>query len=43
VRHGGNGSVLINNHEVSGSEPFPVPRVPGYVYAIRGPFRKQRR
>jgi hypothetical protein len=32
VRRGGNGSVLINNHEVSGSEPFPVPRVPGYVY-----------
>jgi secreted PhoX family phosphatase len=32
VRHGGNGSVLVNNHEVSGSEPYPVPRIPGFVY-----------
>jgi secreted PhoX family phosphatase len=32
VRHGGNGSVLINNHEVGGGEPFPVPRIPGFVY-----------
>lgn len=32
VRHGGNGSVLVVNHEVSGSEPYPVPRVPGFVY-----------
>ena len=32
VRHGGNGSVLVNNHEVGGSEPFPVPRVPGFTY-----------
>jgi uncharacterized protein len=32
VRRGGNGSVLVNNHEVSGSEPFKVPLVPGYVY-----------
>ena len=29
-RHGG--SVLINNHEVSGSEPFRVPLAPGFVY-----------
>ena len=28
----GGGSVLINNHEVDGSEPFPVPHLPGYVY-----------
>jgi len=32
VRRGGNGSVLICNHEVSGGEPYPVPRVPGFVY-----------
>jgi uncharacterized protein len=32
VRRGGNGSVLINNHELSGSEPYRVPAVPGYVY-----------
>ena len=32
VRHGGNGSVLVVNHEISGSEPYPVPRVPGFVY-----------
>jgi uncharacterized protein len=32
VRHGGNGSVLVNNHEVGGSEPFPVPRIPGFTY-----------
>ena len=32
VRHGGNGSVLVVNHEVSGSEPYPVPRIPGFVY-----------
>jgi uncharacterized protein len=32
VRRGGNGSVLINNHEVSGSEPHPVPAIPGFVY-----------
>jgi uncharacterized protein len=37
VRHGGNGSVLINNHEVSGSEPYPVPHVPGYVYDEAAP------
>ena len=24
--------MLVNNHEVSGSEPFKVPLVPGYVY-----------
>jgi secreted PhoX family phosphatase len=32
VRHGGDGSVLICNHEVSGSEPYKVPLVDGYVY-----------
>jgi secreted PhoX family phosphatase len=32
VRHGGNGSVLVNNHEVGGGEPFPVPRLPGFTY-----------
>jgi secreted PhoX family phosphatase len=32
VRKGGNGDVLINNHEVSGGEPFVVPHVPGLVY-----------
>jgi secreted PhoX family phosphatase len=32
VRHGGNGSVLVLNHEISGSEPHPVPRIPGFVY-----------
>lgn len=28
----GRGSVLVNNHEISGSEPDPVPHVPGYTY-----------
>jgi secreted PhoX family phosphatase len=28
VRHGGNGSVLVVNHEVGGGEPYPVPRIP---------------
>jgi secreted PhoX family phosphatase len=32
VRRGGNGSVLVNNHEIGGSEAFPVPRVPGFTY-----------
>src|SRR5690242_10090108 len=32
VRRGGNGSVLINNHEISGSDANPVPRVPGFTY-----------
>lgn len=32
VRRGGNGSVLVNNHEISGSEPFPVPHLPGFTY-----------
>jgi secreted PhoX family phosphatase len=32
VRHGGNGSVLIVNHEISGSERYPVPPIPGFVY-----------
>ena len=30
VRRGGNGSVLVVNDEVSGSEPHPVPRGPGF-------------
>jgi secreted PhoX family phosphatase len=29
-RHGG--TVLVNNHEVGGSEPYRVPPIPGYVY-----------
>jgi secreted PhoX family phosphatase len=32
VRHGGNGSVLVVNHEIGGSEPAPVPHIPGFVY-----------
>jgi hypothetical protein len=24
--------VLVNNHENSGAEPWPVPAIPGYVY-----------
>ena len=32
VRKGGSGSVLVNNHENSGSEPYPVPKIAGYVY-----------
>ena len=28
----GGGSVLVNNHEVGGSEPYRVPAVPGFVY-----------
>ena len=32
VRHGGNGSVLVVNHEVSGGEPYPVPRTSGFTY-----------
>jgi secreted PhoX family phosphatase len=32
VRHGGDGSVLVMNHEVSGSEPYPVPRIPELTY-----------
>jgi uncharacterized protein len=32
VRHGGNGSVLVVNHEVGGSEPDPVPRIPEFTY-----------
>lgn len=38
VRHGGHGSVLVNNHEIGGSEPNGVPQTPGFVYdaAARG-------
>ncbi len=32
VRRGGNGTTLVMNHEISGSEPFPVPHVAGYVF-----------
>jgi secreted PhoX family phosphatase len=32
VRRGGDGSVLVVNHEVSGSEPYPVPRIFGFTY-----------
>jgi uncharacterized protein len=35
VRHGGNGSVLVNNHEIGGSEPNGVPTIPGFVYDPR--------
>ncbi|HET8601899.1 MAG TPA: alkaline phosphatase PhoX, partial [Segeticoccus sp.] len=35
VRHGADGSLLINNHEISGSEPFPVPHLPDLVYDPR--------
>jgi secreted PhoX family phosphatase len=33
----GGGDVLVNNHEVSGPEPFHVPHVPGLVYDDRAP------
>jgi secreted PhoX family phosphatase len=32
VRRGGNGSVLINNHEIRGKPKNPVPHVAGLVY-----------
>jgi secreted PhoX family phosphatase len=32
VRHRGNGSVLVNNHEIGGGESYRVPLVPGFVY-----------
>jgi secreted PhoX family phosphatase len=32
ARHGANGSVLVVNHEIGGSEPHPVPHVAGMVY-----------
>jgi uncharacterized protein len=32
VRRGGNGSVLVCNHEIGGNEEHPVPRVPGFTY-----------
>jgi secreted PhoX family phosphatase len=31
ARHRG-GTVLVNNHEIDGSEPFKVPHLPGLVY-----------
>jgi secreted PhoX family phosphatase len=36
VRHGGNGSVLVNNHEIGGDETFRVPLVSGFVYDPKG-------
>lgn len=32
VRRGANGSVLVNNHEIGGNEPYGVPPIPGFVY-----------
>jgi secreted PhoX family phosphatase len=32
VRRGGDGSVLVNNHEIGGSEPNGVPSIPGFTY-----------
>jgi secreted PhoX family phosphatase len=32
VRQDGNGSVLVNNHEIGGGEPFRVPPLPGFTY-----------
>ncbi len=32
LRRGAGGSVLVNNHEIGGGEPFVVPHVPGLVY-----------
>ena len=31
-RRGGKGSVLVNNHEIDGGEPFKVPHLDGLVY-----------
>ena len=38
VRHGGRGTVLVANHEISGNEANPVPPIPGYTFnpAARG-------
>jgi secreted PhoX family phosphatase len=35
ARRGGDGSVLVVNHEISGSDPNPVPPIPGFVYDER--------
>jgi secreted PhoX family phosphatase len=32
VRRGGNGSVLVNNHEIGDSETHRVPTIPGWTY-----------
>jgi len=32
VRHGGKGSVLVVNHEISGSETAKVPALPGFTF-----------
>ncbi|HUR86725.1 MAG TPA: alkaline phosphatase PhoX [Solirubrobacteraceae bacterium] len=32
VRRGGNGSVLVNNHEIGGGESFRVPPLEGFTY-----------
>jgi secreted PhoX family phosphatase len=36
VRHGGNGSILVNNHEIGDTESYRVPLVPGFVYDPKG-------
>jgi secreted PhoX family phosphatase len=35
VRRGGNGTVLVCNHEIGGSETDPVPPLDGFVYDAR--------
>jgi secreted PhoX family phosphatase len=35
VRRGGDGTVLVVNHEIGASEPFGVPPLPGFVYDER--------
>ena len=32
VRPGGDGSLIVMNHEIDEDEPYPVPKVPGLVY-----------
>jgi secreted PhoX family phosphatase len=32
VRRGGNGTVLVNNHEIGGGEAYGVPHIAGFVY-----------
>jgi secreted PhoX family phosphatase len=32
LRKGGNGTILVNNHEIGGGEAFGVPAVPGFTY-----------
>ena len=35
VRHGGDGSVLVNNHEIGGGETHRVPAIAGFTYDPR--------